>query len=165
MAGYPCYVCAMSSAGVPCPSNSFITASVVCFPFTFMLFISQKTKLIFPPCQTSCITPPLSYSPQPPVVLPCSTCLPYTLSTCPAYTVPPSGSVYIVPATTVVPHIHSQAVTAPAATSTTVISSASVIAKASSTPVPFTGSAGRVRGAEAGVMALGGAIMVAALAL
>jgi len=140
--GYPCYVCALSSAGVPCPSSNFVTAST-----------------------TSCISPPPSYTPPPPVVIPCSTCLPYTLSTCPAYTVPPSSSVYIVTAPTVIPHVHSQATSVPAATVQTtaaVAPIASATVKASSTALTFTGSAGR---AEAKMMALGGAIMVAALAL
>jgi hypothetical protein len=123
--GYPCYSCALSSAGVS--YSSFITATT-----------------------TSCSSPPPSYTPAPPVVLPCSTCLPYTLSTCPAYTVAPSETVYVVTATEASSHVHIVQ-----ATGSTIVPSylpsATPTAKSNSTLVTYTGAAGRV---EVGLMAV-----------
>ncbi|PQE07408.1 hypothetical protein CJF32_00005304 [Rutstroemia sp. NJR-2017a WRK4] len=104
--GYPCYACALSSAGVPCPTGGFITATTTsCLPST-----------------------PTSYTwtPSPPTVLPCKTCIPYTLSTCPAYSTFPLSSIYIVPAPTYGTHaegshIPEPSIYVPAASPTTIV--------------------------------------------
>ncbi|KAE8443225.1 hypothetical protein EG329_002093 [Mollisiaceae sp. DMI_Dod_QoI] len=140
--GYPCYVCELSREGLPCPSSSFITASV-----------------------TTCSAPPPSYTPALPVVLPCSTCLPYTLSTCPAFTIPASSSVYIVPAPTVESHVHNQESTYTFVPSTvvskTAAASVSVTAKGTATTLPFTGGAGKKEVGFGVAAAMAGAVAFA----
>jgi hypothetical protein len=130
MPGYPCYSCALASAGIPC--SSFITATT-----------------------TTCSSPPPSYTPAPPTILPCKTCLPYTLSTCPAYTAVESVTAYVVTATAASSHIHGQETTTTAANTLTYVPSASPTAKSNGTLVTYTGAAGRV---EAGVMAVVGLV-------
>jgi hypothetical protein len=127
--GYPCYSCALSSAGIS--YSGFITATT-----------------------TTCSSPPASYTPSPPTLIPCKTCLPYTLSTCPAYTVVPSETVYVVTATEASPHVHVQT---PSTTSSTIVylPSATPTVKSNSTLLTYTGAAGRV---EVGLMAVAGLV-------
>jgi hypothetical protein len=134
MPGYPCYSCALSSAGIPC--TNFITATT-----------------------TTCSSPPPSYTPAPPTILPCKTCLPYTLSTCPAYTAVESITAYVVTATEASSHIHVMQTTTPTANTLIYAPSASPTAsstaKNNGTLLTYTGAAGRV---EVGVMAVVGLV-------
>jgi hypothetical protein len=134
MPGYPCYSCALSSASIPC--TDFITATT-----------------------TTCSSPPPSYTPAPPTIIPCKTCLPYTLSTCPAYTAVESVTAYVVTATAPSSHVHIQPTTYAAANTLTYAPSyapsASPTAANNGTLVTYTGAAGRV---EAGVMAVVGLV-------
>ncbi|TGO32632.1 hypothetical protein BHYA_0300g00050 [Botrytis hyacinthi] len=83
--GYPCYACALSSAGVPCPTGGFITAT---------------TTL----CHETAVPTSYTWTPVPPTILPCKTCLPYTMPTYPVYSTLPPSSVYAVPVPTLGTH-------------------------------------------------------------
>ncbi|KAF7922065.1 uncharacterized protein EAE98_008276 [Botrytis deweyae] len=83
--GYPCYACALSSAGVPCPTGGFITATTTS-------------------CHETAIPTSYTWTPVPPTILPCKTCLPYTMPTCPVYSTLPPSSVYVVPVPTLGTH-------------------------------------------------------------
>jgi hypothetical protein len=140
MPGYPCYSCALSSAGVT--YKDFITASV-----------------------TSCHSPPPTYTSSPPVVVPCNTCLPYTLSTCPAYT--EVATEYYVTATAASSHVHAAQTVYPT-TSITYLPSASPTSKGyptsmnNGTLVAYTGAAGRI---EMGLFTVVAAVLAAAAGL
>ncbi|CAD6443788.1 8bcf3064-1716-408a-ac63-72c27c15d1e4 [Sclerotinia trifoliorum] len=83
--GYPCYACALSSAGIPCPTGGFITATTTS-------------------CHETAVPTSYTWIPIPPTILPCKTCLPYTMPTCPIYSTLPPSSIYIVPAPTLGTH-------------------------------------------------------------
>ncbi|KAI9640172.1 hypothetical protein NHQ30_011409 [Ciborinia camelliae] len=83
--GYPCYACALSSAGILCPTGGFITATTTS-------------------CHETAVPTSYTWTPIPPTILPCKTCLPYIMSTCPAYSTLPESSIYIVPAPTLGTH-------------------------------------------------------------
>ncbi|KAF7909357.1 uncharacterized protein EAF01_003075 [Botrytis porri] len=83
--GYPCYACALSSAGVPCPTGGFITATTTS-------------------CHETAVPTSYTWTPVPPTILPCKTCLPYTMPTCPVYSTLPPSSIYVVPVPTLGTH-------------------------------------------------------------
>lgn len=83
--GYPCYACALFSAGIPCPTGGFITATTTS-------------------CHETAVPTSYTWTPIPPTILPCKTCLPYTMPTCPIYSTLPTSSIYIVPAPTLGTH-------------------------------------------------------------
>jgi hypothetical protein len=137
--GYPCYSCALKSAGVS--YSGFITASV-----------------------TSCHSPPPSYTTKEPVIIPCKTCLPYTLSTCPAYTEVESVTAYVVTATAASSHVHVAETVYPTTSVVKYLPSSTPYptSKNNGTLVSYTGAAGRV---EMGLFAVVAAILVAAVGL
>ncbi|RAL58647.1 hypothetical protein DID88_003011 [Monilinia fructigena] len=83
--GYPCYACALSSADIPCATGGFITATTTS-------------------CHETAVPTSYTWTPIPPTVLPCKTCLPYTMPTCPVYSTLAESSIYIVPAPTLGTH-------------------------------------------------------------
>ncbi|QSZ37070.1 hypothetical protein DSL72_009162 [Monilinia vaccinii-corymbosi] len=82
---YPCYACALSSADIPCPTGAFITATTTS-------------------CHETAVPTSYTWTPIPPTILPCNTCLPYTMPTCPVYSTLPESSIYIVPVPTLGNH-------------------------------------------------------------
>ncbi|KAN0107877.1 hypothetical protein V8E51_007619 [Hyaloscypha variabilis] len=145
--GYPCYSCALSSAGLT--YSGFITASV-----------------------TTCSSPPPSYTytpPNPVIVLGASSS-PYTLSTYPAVTVGSSETVYVVAATSASPHVHVQGTVYPTTTIATYATYATYAPSATPYPTsknngtltPYTGGAGKV---EVGLAAVAGLLLAAVVGL
>jgi hypothetical protein len=80
----PCYVCAISSQGIPW-STGFITATTVCCSKSPLISV-YHLMLLINILQTHC---PSCSTQAPPTVYPCSTCDSYTLTaTCPWQTTP-----------------------------------------------------------------------------